>query len=107
MAFDTGCIGGSVDPDANFWPFRHTGGLVNWSGHSNPAMDTLLVQARGVPDIAERGEIYGKALDIEQQDLPIIHLFNEPVIMAMRRNLECFTVIPDGLMRRKDVRLVN
>ena len=48
-----------------------------------------------------------RCLGIEHQDLPIIYLFNEPVLMAMRHNLDGFTIIPDGLMRLEDWRLAN
>jgi ABC-type transport system substrate-binding protein len=58
-------------------------------------------------DTAERWEIYGKALDIAHEDLRIIYLFNGPMIMALRRNLECFTLIPDGSMRLGHVRLAG
>jgi peptide/nickel transport system substrate-binding protein len=99
--------GGSVDPDGDFWPFLHTGGASNSSGYSNPSLDKILDDARVTLDIGARRALYAEALEIERQDLPIVYLFNNATIMAMRRNLDGLIVVPDGVIRLKGARLVD
>ncbi|MBN8890017.1 MAG: ABC transporter substrate-binding protein [Rhodospirillales bacterium] len=90
---------GRSDADGNMWALMHTGGTFNYGHHSNPAMDKLLDDARLVTDVAQRRDIYGKVWAIQRQDLPLVYLWTAKNIVGMKKNLDGFVQVPDGLIR--------
>ena len=90
---------GRADADGNMWALMHTGGTFNYGHHSNPAMDALLDAARVESDVAKRREIYGKVWDIQRQDMPLVYLYSTKNIVGMKKSLEGFQQVPDGLIR--------
>jgi peptide/nickel transport system substrate-binding protein len=90
---------GRADADGNMWALMHTGGTFNYGHHSNPAMDKLLDDARLTTDIAARRAIYAKVWDIQRHDLPLIYLWTSRNIVGMKKNLDGFVQVPDGLIR--------
>lgn len=98
---------GRVDPDGNMWQLLHSGGTFNYGRWRNPAADALLDEARTVPDLATRRAIYAKFWALERQDLPLIYLWSTKNVVGMKRGLEGFVQVPDGLIRLRDVTLTR
>ncbi len=90
---------GRADADGNMWALMHTGGTFNYGHHSNPALDKLLDDARLVTDVGQRRALYAQAWTIQRQDLPLIYLWTASNIVGMKKNLDGFVQVPDGLIR--------
>jgi peptide/nickel transport system substrate-binding protein len=98
---------GRADADGNIWNMVRTGGPLNSSGYSNKEVDTLLEQARTVPDVAARRALYGKVAAQLHQDLPLMYVFSGKWIMATTGRVSGFQPVPDGLIRLQGVRVSN
>ena len=63
---------GRPDPDGNTYQFFRTtpGTSLNWSGISNPQIDTLLDKTREVSNQAERKKLFSELTKILQDELP-------------------------------------
>ena len=90
---------GRVDADGNTFQFLRTGQGNNFTGDSNPAVDTLLEQGRALTDIAQRRVAYAQAWQTLRRDLPITYLYSPRNIVAMTAKLNGFRPVPDGLIR--------
>jgi peptide/nickel transport system substrate-binding protein len=90
---------GRPDPDGNIYAFNVTGGGTNFSGYSNPQVDTLLDAARllSVPD--HRRRAYATILTALNEDLPFIFLWWPTDFKLMNRKVQGFVHISDGMMR--------
>ena len=95
---------GLLDTDSNVWSFLHTGGALNMSHYSNPAVDSLLDQARVASDTGARRALYTQVWEQVSKDLPIIYLWTTRNIQGVSRRVEGFTLLADGLLRLQDVR---
>lgn len=85
---------GRIDPHGNMFNFLSTGGGNNYSGYSNPAVDDLLTRAAQINDVGERAALYGQAVELVQQDNPLIYLYRQ-------RNLTAYST---DVSRRGDLR---
>lgn len=90
---------GRADADGNMWPFLHTGGVGNYGKYSNPLVDKALDDLRLVTAIDARRAEYAKVWDQRGNDVPLIYLWINRNIMAMRQNLMGFNLIADGIIR--------
>lgn len=90
---------GRIDPDGNIHQFIHSKGSQNDGRYNNPKVDELLDKARTVYDQAERKKLYDQVQDIMLDEVPLIYLYNQPWIFAMRANVEGFALSPDGMIR--------
>ena len=90
---------GRVDPDGNMWQLLHSRGTFNYGKWSNPAADALLDDARALSDRAQRRELYAKFWALERQDLPLIYLWTTKNVVGMKKGLQGFEQVPDGLIR--------
>jgi peptide/nickel transport system substrate-binding protein len=99
--FETYLIGwsGRTDADGNLYAFLHTGAGQNDGHYSNPVVDAALDAARTLPDPAERRAEYGKMMEQESKDLPIIYLFHPVNVVGLSAKLTGFRSVPDGLIR--------
>jgi peptide/nickel transport system substrate-binding protein len=79
---------GSLDTDS-------IGASGNWSWYSNPELDKILEAAGGETDVAARKDLYKKAIDIFNQDVPQIPLYYPNGSRAYSKNLK----IADGLVQ--------
>jgi peptide/nickel transport system substrate-binding protein len=93
---------GRTDPDGNIYALFHTDGSINY-GYSNPEMDELLEQARVETDQKERKEIYSKATELGQEEVPFIFIYHEKDYKAFKNNLQGYKHISDQMMRFHDV----
>jgi peptide/nickel transport system substrate-binding protein len=90
---------GRADADGNMWALMHSKGNFNYGRHTNPAMDKLLDDARLETDVAKRRDIYAKVWEIQRQDMPLVYLYMGKNIVGLRKNLDGFQQVPDGLIR--------
>jgi peptide/nickel transport system substrate-binding protein len=94
---------GRVDPDGNLHQFVTTNGGINDSKYANPEVDRLLDSARTINDPAERKSLYAEATAILSQDLPIVYLYHDTWIWALKEGVEGFVPYPDAMIRLQGV----
>jgi peptide/nickel transport system substrate-binding protein len=99
--FETYLIGwsGRTDADGNLYTFLHSGMGQNDGHWSNPVADEALDAARSLTDPAARVAQYGKFMEQERKDLPIIYLYHPVNIVGLSAKLAGFRAVPDGLIR--------
>jgi peptide/nickel transport system substrate-binding protein len=90
---------GRVDVDGNTYQFLYTGQGNNVSHYSNPVVDKLLDEGRGLTDVAKRKPLYNQLWTELRRDLPLTYLYNPRNIVAMSVKLNGFRAIPDGMIR--------
>ena len=72
--FDIGWIGDYADPENFLEILFRSGSVQNWSGYSNPEIDTLLQQAGLEKDTATRFKLYQQAEQKILADVPVVPL---------------------------------
>ncbi|HVH93612.1 MAG TPA: ABC transporter substrate-binding protein, partial [Nocardioidaceae bacterium] len=90
---------GRVDPDQNITNFVGTGGSLNVSGYSNPALDKLLAQGRETNNLAQRRKLYGDVVGKLQQDDALIYLYRQANLTGVTDKVKGVQVFPDGVVR--------
>jgi peptide/nickel transport system substrate-binding protein len=75
-----------LDADGTIYPLFHTGTI--WSSYSNPAFDQAVDDARITTDTAKRTSDYQKALNILQQDVPGIGIYQDYAIYGASTHLQ-------------------
>ncbi|MBO1073683.1 ABC transporter substrate-binding protein [Roseomonas marmotae] len=98
---------GRADADGNMWQLLHSRGTFNYGRWSNPEADALLDQARLPTDPAERRALYARFWEIERQDLPLMYLWSSKNVVGLKRSIEGFEQIPDGLIRLRGVKMAR
>lgn len=96
---------GRTDIDANLYNFNACGMALNGGHYCNKEVDRLLNDARGTTDPAKRKLAYDDAARIYLEDRPYIYLWNGRLIAATAARLDGLRMVPDGLMRLRDLRL--
>ena len=96
---------GRPDPDGNTYQFFHTtpGVSLNWSGISNPQLDSLLEQTRQVSEHAQRKQLYTQAIQTLNSEAPVIWEIHPVEPKALSPKLQGYTPIPDGMLRFRSV----
>jgi peptide/nickel transport system substrate-binding protein len=99
--FETYLIGwsGRTDADGNLYTFLHSGMGQNDGHYANPIVDAALDAARKSTDLATRVGYYGKLMEQERKDLPIIYLYNPVNIVGLSAKISGFRPVPDGIIR--------
>jgi peptide/nickel transport system substrate-binding protein len=99
--FETYLIGwsGRTDADGNLYTFLHSGMGQNDGHYANPIVDAALDAARKSTDLAARVAYYGKLMEQERKDLPIIYLYNPVNIVGLSAKISGFRPVPDGIIR--------
>ncbi len=90
---------GRIDPDGNEYVFLHSGGPQNYGHYANPAMDTLLDDARVEPDTAKRKALYGQVAALTQKDLPVAYIYTTRYFAGVSAKLAGFKPVADGIIR--------
>ena len=98
---------GRSDADGNMYAMLHTGGTFNYGHYTNTKVDALLDEARVHTDIAKRRDLYAQVWAQQRQDLPLVYLWNPRNIVGMKKGLNGFQQVPDGLIRVTGVSLSN
>jgi peptide/nickel transport system substrate-binding protein len=96
---------GRVDPDGNLHQFVTTGGGINDTKYSNPAVDKELNASRVVYDVAARKVHFDAAGKILRDELPLIYLYLPAWIWALSAKVDGFVPNPDGMIRLANVKL--
>ena len=96
---------GRTDPDGNLHAFATCDGGLNDSRYCNEEVDRLLNAARATNDMDERRAIYAEAQEILMVDLPIIYLYHQTWLWALRNEVTGFEGYPDGMIRLAGVRV--
>jgi len=96
-----GWYGDNGDTDNFLSTFFHSraaqpGSATNFSFYRNPKMDELLDAARRTENPQQRSELYTKALEIWEEDLPIIPLVHAEQLVVMRSEVTGFQLSPTG-----------
>lgn len=101
--FDALIMGWSLDPDPDCYSIWHSSqmeaGKMNFTGYSNPRVDTLLEMGRSTFDQARRGEIYREIHRILHQDLPYVFLYSPLDMTAVSRKFTNLPSSPLGIMK--------
>ncbi|MBV9113529.1 MAG: ABC transporter substrate-binding protein [Hyphomicrobiales bacterium] len=98
---------GRGDPDPTLYPFFSCEGGQNVNKYCNKDLETVLDAARAESDVQKRKELYEKATGIYLTDLSSIPLYHPNWFFASSAKVEGITVLPDGLLRLRDVRPVQ
>jgi len=96
-----GWIADTPDPSNFLDTFMHSraavpGSATNIAFYRNPAMDALLEEAVRVTDVAQREQLYGQALDLWIEDLPLIPLVHGEQITVLRKEVTGYKLHPAG-----------
>ncbi len=96
---------GRTDIDANLYNFNACGMALNGGRYCNPEVDRLLNDGRGATEFAKRKIAYDAAAKIYLDDRPYIYLWNGRLIAGTSARLDGLTMVPDGMLRLRDLRL--
>lgn len=94
---------GRVDPDGNAYTWFSTEGSLNDMSYSNPEVDKLLSKARTLTDQAKRKELYIEVAHILWEDAPYIFIFHEKDYKPMKKYVEGFKHVADGMIRTEPI----
>jgi peptide/nickel transport system substrate-binding protein len=89
---------GRIDPHGNMFSFLSTGGGTNYSGYSNAKVDDLLTEAASINDTEERAELYGQAVEILQEENPIVYLYRVRSLTAYSTDIAGVETFADGVV---------
>jgi peptide/nickel transport system substrate-binding protein len=78
--------------------FLSTGGGTNYSGYSNTEVDDLLTEAASINDTEERAELYGQAVEILQEENPIVYLYRVRSLTAYSTDIAGVETFADGVV---------
>jgi len=90
---------GLVDPDDFYYAQHRTGEVFNFTGYSNPTVDSLLDEARLVTDFDTRKGIYEQINRAIVDDAAYIYLYNELWTHGYRPHVEGFAARSDQAVR--------
>jgi len=87
------------DPDGLLSILFHSRGFANSTGYSNPEVDRLLEEARGIFDQGRRKAIYDRIHRLILEDLPCLPIYFSAEYAVLRQNVMNFAWIPDQIPR--------
>ncbi len=73
------------------------GGSVNWSGYCQRLLTKELDQAERILDTAARGRVLNRADRQLAKDVPVIPLYEVPLVLALRERVRNVVVSPFNL----------
>ncbi len=92
---------GRPDPDADVYPFTTQSGIgsFNYTGYTNPKVETLLDAARVLTDMTQRRRAYSEVTKLLAEDMPYAWLFFPKEYKLVSTRVQGFVQVPDGMMR--------
>lgn len=105
--FDSFMLGwlGNIDPDEFYYAQHHSQGTFNFHGYRNPAVDSLLDQARTETDQATRKRQYDQVAKRIVDDASYLYLYNPDVVQGWSPQVSGYQVRADRAIRFRDVSL--
>ncbi|NUR87591.1 MAG: ABC transporter substrate-binding protein [Nonomuraea sp.] len=99
--FDAMLVGwsGRVDPDGNLTNLITSQGAVNYGGMADAGVDDPIKQAAATTDVAERTDLYGKAMQRAQDLHGVIYLYHQKFYLGMNKTVAGVQYFKDGLPR--------
>jgi peptide/nickel transport system substrate-binding protein len=94
---------GRYDPDGNLHQFVTCEAGLNYAGFCDETVDRLLNEAKTEADFDARKRLYGEALAILQDELPIVYVYHQPFPYVLAAGIEGFEPIPTGLISLRGV----
>lgn len=96
---------GRPDPDFDIYPFVTQSGIgaLNFSGYTNQRVQILLDAARLLNDMPQRRRAYGEVTRIVADDVPYVLLYFPKEYKLLSTRVHGFTLVPDGMLRLRDV----
>lgn len=72
---------------------------ANFTSYNNPNVTALLQEIHDIPncDLAERQEVYANVQQILQAELPLIGLYSETDLVAIRADIQNVRIYPDNV----------
>jgi peptide/nickel transport system substrate-binding protein len=100
-AFEVLMLGwsGRIDPDANTARFLTSGAGGNYGGFSSSTLDDLLASASRTTDVGRRRELYGRAVQVIQQQNPIVYTYRLRNLTVASTRVAGVEVYSDGVVR--------
>jgi peptide/nickel transport system substrate-binding protein len=98
---------GRIDPHGNMFNFLSTGGGNNYSGYSNPEVDRLLTGAAQINDVDDRAALYGEAVELVQQDNPLIYLYRQRNLTAYSTDIAGVETFADGVVHLSNAAFIE
>ncbi|MHA7192114.1 ABC transporter substrate-binding protein [Arthrobacter sp. MDT2-16] len=98
---------GRIDPHGNMFNFLSTGGGNNYSGYSNPEVDRLLTGAAQINDAEDRAALYGEAVELVQQDNPLIYLYRQRNLTAYSTDIAGVETFADGVVHLSNAAFIE
>jgi peptide/nickel transport system substrate-binding protein len=95
---------GRGDPDPTLYSFFSCAGGQNVNKYCNKSLEAVLDAAREEADADNRKQLYEKATGIYLTDLSSIPLYHPNWFFAASAKVDGITILPDGLLRLRDVR---
>jgi peptide/nickel transport system substrate-binding protein len=75
-----------MDADGTIYPLFHTGTI--WNSYSNPVFDQAVDAARATTNADERTALYKKALQVLNEDVPGVGLYQTKVLYGASKKLQ-------------------
>jgi len=92
--FSSGWCADYPDPENFADVLFHSGAQQNIGGYSNPALDTVLDQARVEKDVSKRIQLYQQAEQMIVQDAPALFISHSLSYMLVKPNVKGFVLTP-------------
>jgi oligopeptide transport system substrate-binding protein len=92
--FSSGWCGDYPDPENFADILFHTGSEQNTGNYSNPALDSILDQARVEQDVTKRIHMYQQAEEIIVQDAPALFIMHDVSYVLVRQDVKGFIMTP-------------
>lgn len=105
VPFHIGNWGFRPSIDETFMVAYHSLAKGNESNWRNPELDTLIDNARGERDNAQRKALYQQAQQLLMEKGAVIIPYFRPALMAMRNTIQGFTPHPSGWLDFRTTRL--
>jgi peptide/nickel transport system substrate-binding protein len=93
----------SLDSIGILKPTLHSNGRGNYTGYTNPGVDSLLEQAEVGMDAEKRSRLFREAQRFIYEDAPWIFGYSMKEIYGARKQVKSWHPIPDGRMNMHDV----
>jgi peptide/nickel transport system substrate-binding protein len=103
--FWQGSLGYTRHSDNFLYPLFHSQSPHNLFQYKNPAMDSLLEQARRTPDEPTQRVLYRRIQEIILQDVPAVFISHPKAVYAIRDRVKNFRVDPLAIPWLNEVRL--